>query len=265
MTAVQSRQRVRSVALPVEHGGWGFLFEPILLGLLVAPSLAGGLIALAAVGAFLARQPLKLALKDRTAGRSVPRTRLAQRFAAGYVGVAVAGFGLAVLITREPLLFVALLLAGPVAAVQLVHDVSGRGRAALAELAGAIALGVSAALIGLAGDQGLDVALTVWLLVVLRGVTAILYVRSRLRLERDQPAGIPLAVGTHGAALLGVIVLIALDVLPWLTAAAFVVLLLRAAYGLSQWRRRLPAKRIGWQEISYGLLFVVVTGVAYTI
>ncbi|MDX2007394.1 MAG: hypothetical protein SFU83_19325 [Meiothermus sp.] len=28
---------LRSVALPNEHGGWGFTLEPILLGLLVAP------------------------------------------------------------------------------------------------------------------------------------------------------------------------------------------------------------------------------------
>ncbi|VAV92581.1 Putative membrane-spanning protein, partial [hydrothermal vent metagenome] len=32
-----SRVNVRSIALPTEHGGWGFTLEPILLGLLVAP------------------------------------------------------------------------------------------------------------------------------------------------------------------------------------------------------------------------------------
>ncbi|MBZ0296495.1 MAG: YwiC-like family protein [Anaerolineae bacterium] len=46
MTAQESvsterRPNLRSVALPAEHGGWGFLIEPILLGLLVAFSVNG--------------------------------------------------------------------------------------------------------------------------------------------------------------------------------------------------------------------------------
>jgi hypothetical protein len=31
---------VKSIALPIEHGSWGFVFEPIVAGLLLAPSLA---------------------------------------------------------------------------------------------------------------------------------------------------------------------------------------------------------------------------------
>ena len=37
----------RSVAIPTEHGGWGLTLEPVVLGLAVAPSLAG--IALGAI------------------------------------------------------------------------------------------------------------------------------------------------------------------------------------------------------------------------
>ena len=33
--------RLRTVALPVEHGGWGISLEPVVLGLLVAPSASG--------------------------------------------------------------------------------------------------------------------------------------------------------------------------------------------------------------------------------
>ena len=32
------RVRVKTVALPNEHGGWGLLLEPVALGLLVVPS-----------------------------------------------------------------------------------------------------------------------------------------------------------------------------------------------------------------------------------
>ena len=45
LVATQSRAkngvRLKTIVLPAEHGGWGLLFEPIALGLLVAPSIAG--------------------------------------------------------------------------------------------------------------------------------------------------------------------------------------------------------------------------------
>ena len=57
--------RLKTIALPAEHGGWGLLFEPIALGLLVAPSIAGLYLALSAVGFFLARHPLALVVLNR--------------------------------------------------------------------------------------------------------------------------------------------------------------------------------------------------------
>lgn len=64
--------RVRTVALPVEHGGWSLTLEPVALGLLVAPSRAGFLLAVATVGAFLLRHPLKIVADDRRRGRRGP-------------------------------------------------------------------------------------------------------------------------------------------------------------------------------------------------
>src|SRR5215510_13317849 len=71
----------RTVVLPREHGGWSLIAEPALLGLLVAPSWAGLALGLAGLLAFLARQPLRLYLVDRTRSRSLPRTALAAEVA----------------------------------------------------------------------------------------------------------------------------------------------------------------------------------------
>lgn len=49
---------LRALALPAEHGGWGFVLEPVVLGLLVCPSRPGGALALAATATFLAHHPL---------------------------------------------------------------------------------------------------------------------------------------------------------------------------------------------------------------
>src|SRR3989304_8628992 len=64
-TAVPVDVRMRLVALPAEHGGWGLLMEPIALGLAVAPTAAGAVLGPAALGGVLARHPPKIALADR--------------------------------------------------------------------------------------------------------------------------------------------------------------------------------------------------------
>ena len=87
--------RWKAVAMPPEHGGWGFLLEPIVLGMLVAPSWAGLFWGVAALGAFLAQHPLKLAYTDRKRGRRYARTAAAERVLLIYAGVALAGFALA--------------------------------------------------------------------------------------------------------------------------------------------------------------------------
>ncbi len=48
------------VALPKEHGAWGFVLEPLLFSLLVAFTLDGLLLALAMFFMFLSSQPFKL-------------------------------------------------------------------------------------------------------------------------------------------------------------------------------------------------------------
>src|SRR6478672_8315211 len=91
--------RVKTIALPAEHGGWGLLFEPIALGLLVAPSIAGFYLALSAVGFFLARHPLTLVVLNRS--RSSPRTALARRFAMLYLAIGIASFIAALVFTQH--------------------------------------------------------------------------------------------------------------------------------------------------------------------
>ena len=43
-----ARSPLRAVAVPSEHGGWGLTAEPVLLGLIVAPSAAGACLGAAA-------------------------------------------------------------------------------------------------------------------------------------------------------------------------------------------------------------------------
>lgn len=94
--------RLRPIALPVEHGGWGLLAAPVVLGVWLAPSLAGIGLSVAALGVFLARQPLKLAFGDYQRGKRYPRTVWAERFALGYGAIALIGLICAITSAAAP-------------------------------------------------------------------------------------------------------------------------------------------------------------------
>lgn len=257
-----SRTLLRSVALPTEHGGWGFLFEPIVLGLWVAGSLPGVLLTVAALGIFLLHQPLKLALKDFGQRRRTARSTWAVRFALMYGALALIPFG--VLLFSMPWDFLLpLALAVPFAGVQLAYEVRTQGRRFLPEVCGALALALTAPACVLLAGEAWTIALSLWVLLGLRAVTAIAYVRARLRLEYGKPISPASVWAGHVLAVLAAVVMAALQRAPWLGVAAFGLLLARAALGLSRHRQPQPAKVIGFQEIAYGLMFVAFVAVGY--
>ena len=263
-TGPQTAKAIRSVALPSEHGGWMFLLEPLLLGLAVAGSWPGLALAVAALGAFLLHQPVKVAVKDYLKGKRPLRTVWAERFIALYGLVAVAAFAL-VLRAEDRAFLLPLLLALPLMLAQLAYDARNQSRALLPELAGALALGALAPAIALLDGWTLTRAWPLWLLVASRALPAILYVRERLKLDRGKPSRRGLVVVGHVAALGGVVALGLLGHAPWLAVAALLVLLTRAALGLSPYRRPCRPAILGLEEIGYGLLTValVAVGIMY--
>lgn len=254
----QMRPRWRPVALPAEHGGWALLLEPLLLGLVVAPSGAGGLLALAALGAFLCRHPLALALSDRRRGRRYPRTALAEAFAAGYGALALTAGGVALALSGG-VPWPALLPAAGLAALQMFYDARRAGRALLPELAGAAALAMLAPAVALCGGMALLPALALGALAMARALPAIIYVRVRLRLARGEPTSARPAILAHVAGLAAGLALVAFGLLPWLAALALALLLARAAWTYAPVR----AAIVGVQEVVAGLLTVALTAAGY--
>lgn len=253
MTVVPLQTRpiaLRPLALPSEHGGWGFLCEPILLGLLVAPSWSGALIAVAAVFGFLARHPLKLALQDLVRGRSYPRTTYCRALAAGYLFVAAFALASAVAMSGVRIL-VPLAFAAPLAMAQVVYDAYNRSREMLPEISGAAAMASVASAIAVAGNVETMTAFGLAGILIARFVPAIFYVRALLG---RFPARIALAL--HVVAVVAVAVYA-----PLLVVGAMIVLLLRAVWGFTH--EPPPAKTIGWREIVFGIVTVVLVAAAY--
>ena len=233
---------LRPLALPTEHGGWGFLLEPIALGLLVAPSWRGALIALAALFAFLARQPLKLALQDAIRGKIYPRTRYCRAIAASYLIVAA----IAIFAARM-LLPVALI--APLALVQMGFDAKNRSRALFAEMCGAIAMSSIAAMIAIADGTPITVALGLSGIIIARSLPSILYVRALLRGAPKWPV-----IVAHALAIVFVA-----SYASWFAVAAMIILLARAIHGVMQAFQPAP-RTIGWREIVYGAITVGLAG-----
>ncbi len=253
--------RLRSVALPVEHGGWGMLGEPLLLGLLLAPSTSGLGVALAAVFAFFARHPFRLAAADWRQGRRTARTSAATRFALVYAGLAAAGLALAARSSSG--WWLPLAAAAPLALAQLAYDVRNKGKQLFPQVLGGVALGSVASAALLAAGSGLPAAAALWALVAAKATAAILYVRARLRLDRDLAASRAGVFSVHALGIALALALAAARLAPWLAAAAFGLLLARAAHGLSRFRRRVRAQVVGITEVAYGLAFVLALAIGY--
>ena len=254
----------KPLAFPAEHGGWGFLAEPVILGLALAPSSAGVCLGFAALAGFLARHPLRLWLLDRRKGARYPRTALAERFFLGYAALAALLLAGAVALARAPF-WPALAVAVPLGLLALSFDARGRSREALPELAGALALGAAAAAIALAGGAPPGLAWGAWALLSLRAITSVLYVRARIRLDRGLAAGPGLVLAGHAIALAAAAALARSEWAPWLASLAFLVLLTRAAWGLSPRRRRVRPQVLGFQELGFGLLTLALLAFGYRV
>lgn len=254
--------RLRTIALPPEHGSWGLVLEPIALGMLVAPSAAGLALGLGAFAAFLVRRPLKLAwtLRNR---RTDPRRGPALGFAAVFGATAAASFACATARAGLPPLL-PLLAVSPLAVVFLAQDLEHRSRSVTAETIGPVVFAAVAPAMAMAAGWKSGPAFALAAVLAGRAIPSVLYVRARLRKDRglDPPAWPILAV--HLAALAAIAVPVHRGWLPRVALLPFAVLFLRAALGLSRWRIQQSTRAIGFTEMGLGIFTVLWVAAGYS-
>lgn len=254
--ARKERSPLRAVALPIEHGGWGLTAEPVVLGLIIAPTLGGLAIGFAAVLAFVARTPLKVALVDRHRGRHLPRTGLAWRVFAAEMLILLALAAVAVL-RGETWFWWPLAVAAPILGTELAYDMRSRGRRLVPELAGAVGIGSVAAAIALAGGWSTPVAVAVWMVLAARGVSAIVTVR-------DQVSGLHGKARNPRNVLVADVVAVAMVVAAaaWEPQVAAGMVAVLVAIGVQRMLGRQPTPRavvLGLRQTGLGLLVVAAT------
>jgi len=228
--------------LPAEHGSWFMLGFPLVLGLLVKPSLDGGLLALAALSVFMARPSLRRVL----GGNKDP---LQRRAVALFGGLALI-LGALALLLAGPRFLLPLALSAPLVILALRADVARAVRSLPVELTAQAAFAGLAAILLVAAGATYAQAGLAWLLATLVGGANLAHVRRLLGHAHQEAAAelrrrwIPvhlLHLGLLGASAL----LLAPRGLPGLVWTAWTALLyLRAALPY----RPLPARTLGWRE-----------------
>jgi hypothetical protein len=253
---------LKSVALPAEHGGWGLVAEPLVLGLAIAPSVAGLGSGVAFLGGFLLHHPLKLVLSDARRGVMYPRTRAALQVGATYAAVAAGGVTLAMTHANGPF-WIPLLAATPVALLQLRYDASNRSRHLVPELAGAASLAAVLPSELLADGWTPAAAASLWAVMAGRAVGSVLYVRTRLRRDRRQPSTTWPPLVAHATLVAVAASLAVAGYLPLAAVAATLLLFARAAWGLSPWHALVRPQTVGYQELGFGVLTTLLLLVGY--
>ncbi len=252
------RSHLRAVAVPSEHGGWGLTIEPVVLGLMLASSVAGVMIGIATLLAFLSRTPIKVVLVDRYRHRWLERSRIA------LIVSVVEIFAMAASVVAATMLagwswWVPVLVAAPMIAVELWYDARSRGRRLVPELLGAVGVAASAASIAVAGGAAPELAAGGWLILAARVVGSIPFVRAQIGFLRQGVPGTGSIVFAQVASIAVGVVAVVLDTR--LAPGFGAVVALAVFQALSAHRRPASAKVLGLTQMALGFALVFVTGV----
>ena len=243
------RRRLKAILLPVEHGGWGLTLEPLVAGLIVAPSFAGLAIALAIITAFLSRQPLRIVTRS---GQNPERARIAliALCIEGLLIAAMVAFAVFSGASKALLLLVAF---SPLALFLLYMDRARRSRELAAEIAAALYMSCGAVALGLAGGTTVVTACVLGALLAARALGAILHVREQVNVMKGRPAARSVSIVLHAAALAGAIVAVGYGLVNLFAPVAFAILFGRAIFP----PHPRSAAQLGWVEVKAGLASVL--------
>lgn len=249
----------RSLVLPKEHGSWSFAFEPVLLGLLVAPSRAGLVLGLAVVAGFFVRRPLKLAV---TLPADDERRIPAVKWTILWSALSFAGIVVTAQLESWSALW-SLLLCAPFAAIFLWFDLRNVMREAEAELAGSTTFALLPATLAILAGWSTAPALGLAALMLARSLPTVLIVRTYLRHAKGQKANSTGALIAAGVAFAGIAALAWKGVVPVFGGLLAAGLFLRSLILLTSLRPSWPARRIGQGEAVIGALYLIGLSVAY--
>jgi len=246
-----------SLTIPRQHGAWSVLLLGYALGVAVAgdPGWPGLLLLLSLLGALPARHTAALWLRLPAAD---PRRRGLLLWLAGYGALTGVPVALLLLVYHRWMLLPVGTVAVLAGLILTILERTRRDRSLLGELVGMVGLSSAVPAAACAATGALSgQVLAVWLLAALVFCGGVFHVRHVVR-GREQ-AGHTGAVSLlyHLLANLVPLALGTASVLPQWTFLALVPATLRAAWAVA-FPRRISIRRLGFEELAYGAVFVVV-------
>jgi hypothetical protein len=245
--------------LTKEHGSWSLALEPIALGLLVAPSIAGSALAIAAIAGFFLRRPLKILFREANGERR--EIALAGIFV--LAAIAFSGLWLAAKIGGLEKLWP--LIPAALAGLAFVgFDSRNEGREGAAEISGAFAFGILPAAFATLAGWNFIAAISLAAVALARSVPTVLFVRAFLRIRKGCATNIAPAIVGATIGFLLVASLVFFKTVPW-PATLFALALTARAVFLLGTRPNFSAKVIGVAEAIFGAAMVLSLAVAWKI
>lgn len=256
--------------LPKEHGAWAILVAPILVGLIGTPSVspaAAALFCLGSLAVFLVRTPLQALLAK-------PGDRQALGWLAFY-GFLAAGAFLPLIVVLGCWKLAYFAFPAVLLLVQnLFANKAGRRFSAFNEAAGVLGLCLGAPAAYYAASFTLDSrAWAMWLLCSAYFLGPIPYVKMAALQHRavNDKAALPAldgmsrrAAAYHALALVAVGAWAATGGVPALVIFPFAAALAKVALRARRPPERVDFKALGYAEIGYSVLFVILTGLGFS-
>jgi hypothetical protein len=253
-----NRSNIIKVAIPSEHGSWGFFLEPIALSLLVAYSFEGLIIAISAFILFLANQPSSYIVKRKPKYLLL----LSIYFTIFYLFSAI---GIIVYFLIGNINFILILPFGASIFIMVLYKILefyNLKRNIIVELIPQVSLVFICVSILLLKDWKFEFIIAFTIIVLSRSIHTVFYINNKLKVLKNRTPDKSLTnwVGAIFAVLL--ILFASLDFSPWLSLIAFSLLILRSIFGLFP-NSIETVKIVGIKEFIYGFLFVLINVIGY--
>ncbi len=255
----KSKVNIRQIALPIEHGSWGFVLEPLILSLIVAYSFPGLLLAVCTFFMFLSHQPIKILFKNKPDDYN---KKIAIFFLIIYLLVILVLF-VFVLLSVKLQSLIPFGLSLVVMIIYLSNLYNQKNRELINELSAPISISLLVLSILLFKNWQLEYVISFWIILLSRSVQTTFYVHTKLLMYKKKKYNLSVSIIISVFFTLLLIILAKLKLAPSLAYFASILLFFRTVWGLFVTKNHFKVKTFGILEFVYGATYLALVALGY--